>query len=189
MTEPDDDAAAPVPAAVRALDEHVARYHREFPDIDPQVERIVAAVFRLNRRMDIAYGRQLRTLDLTNAEWEVLKELVLAGRPYQLTPGELARRLGLTPAAMTHRIDRMVDGGLVTRERDAENRVRVIIELTPEGRTKWLETMRMASVFEEDLLSDLSGEERETIAALLTRMLVRVEAAQPDAAGRTDDLG
>lgn len=49
---------------------------------------------------------------------------------------------------MTHRIDRMVAEGLVTRERDESNRVRVIVELTPEGREKWLEAMRMATVFE-----------------------------------------
>ncbi|WP_051940689.1 MarR family winged helix-turn-helix transcriptional regulator [Phaeacidiphilus oryzae] len=182
MTEPK------VPAAVRDLDRHVARYRREFPNIDPQVERIVAAIFRLNRRMDLAYARQLRTLDITNAEWEVLKELVLAGRPYRLTPGELAKRLGLTPAAMTHRIDRMLDDGLVTRTRDESNRVRVIIELTPKGRDKWLEAMRLASGFEEELLSDLEAADREAMAAMLTRMLVRVEATQPDATGRTDDL-
>ena len=72
-------------------------------------------------------------------------------------PSDLAKRLGLTPAAMTHRIDRMVAEGLVTRERDESNRVRVIVELTDEGREKWLEAMRLATVFEEDLLQDLSA--------------------------------
>lgn len=83
---------------------------------------------------------------------------------------------------MTHRIDRMVTEGLVTRERDESNRVRVIVELTPEGREKWLEAMRLATVFEEDLLQDLSPEERLTLGDVLTRLLRRVEHAQPDAA-------
>jgi DNA-binding MarR family transcriptional regulator len=160
---------------VRDLEEHIALYRREFPDIDPQVERIVGAISRLNRRMNTAYDRQLQSLGLTNAEWEVLKELVVSGAPYRLSPGELARQLGLTPAAMTHRIDRMVADGLVTRSRDDQNRVRVNVELTPEGRDKWLETMRMAAVFEEELLSDLSTDERGTFADVLTRMLSRVE--------------
>jgi DNA-binding MarR family transcriptional regulator len=159
----------------RDLDEHVALYRREFPEVDPQVERIVAAISRLKRRMNTAYDRQLQSLGLTNAEWEVLKELVLAGTPYRLSPGELARRLGLTPAAMTHRIDRMVADGLVTRSRDDQNRVRVNVELTPAGRDKWLETMRMAAVFEERLLSDLEPDERTRFADVLTRMLSRVE--------------
>ena len=87
----------------------------------------------------------------------MLKALVVAGAPTSLGPGELAKRLGLTPAAMTHRIDRMVAEGLVTRERDETNRVRVIVELTDEGREKWLESMRMAAVFEEELLQDLTA--------------------------------
>ncbi|GAA2070302.1 MarR family transcriptional regulator [Streptomyces albiaxialis] len=170
------------------LDEQIAIYQREYRDLDPQVEKVVNALSRLDRRMSVAYGRQLATLDLGNAEWEVLKELVMAGEPYQLWPGTIAKRLGLTPAAMTHRIDRMLTQGLVTREQDPDNRVRVIIGLTDTGREKWLQVMRKASVFEEDLLQDLNTEERGHLGELLTRLLRRVEDAQPDAGGRLTDL-
>ncbi|MFD0344259.1 MarR family winged helix-turn-helix transcriptional regulator [Streptomyces sp. NPDC127117] len=171
-----------------SLDEQIAAYQREFRDLDPQVEQVVSALGRLNRRMNVAYGRQLAALGISNAEWEVLKTLVLAGSPYRLGPGELAKRLGLTPAAMTHRIDRMAAEGLVTRDRDENNRVRVIVELTDEGRTKWLEAMRMATDFEEDLLQDLTGDERGSLGDMLIRLLRRVEHAQPDAGGRLTDL-
>ncbi|MBC3843509.1 MarR family transcriptional regulator [Streptacidiphilus sp. 4-A2] len=143
---------------------------------------------RLARRMNVAYGRQLTALGIGSADWEVLKALIVAGSPYRLGPGELAKRLGLTPAAMTHRIDRMAAADLVTRSRDESNRVRVIIELTELGREKWLESMRMAAVFEEELLQDASGEERTVLAGHLGRMLRRVEEHQPDAFGRCDDL-
>ncbi|NGO73021.1 MarR family winged helix-turn-helix transcriptional regulator [Streptomyces boncukensis] len=170
------------------LDEQIAIYQREYRDLDPQVEKVVNALSRLDRRMNVAYGRHLATLNLGGAEWEVLKELVMAGEPYQLWPGTIARRLGLTPAAMTHRIDRMLGQGLVTREQDPDNRVRVIIGITDAGREKWLEVMRRASVFEEDLLQDLNAEERGHLGELLTRLLRRVEDAQPDAGGRLTDL-
>lgn len=170
------------------LEEQIAAYQREFRDLDPQVEKIVSALSRLNRRMNVAYGRQTAALGISNAEWEVLKALVLSGAPYRLGPSELAKRLGLTPAAMTHRIDRMVTEGLVTRERDESNRVRVIVELTPEGREKWLEAMRLATVFEGDLLQDLSPAERTVLGEVLTRLLRRVEETQPDAGGRLSDL-
>ena len=176
------------PTTEPTLDEQIAAYQREFRDLDPQVEKVVAALGRLNRRMNVAYGRQTAALGISNAEWEVLKALVLAGEPYRMGPSELAKRLGLTPAAMTHRIDRMVAEGLVTRERDESNRVRVIVELTDEGREKWLEAMRLATVFEEDLLQDLSADERGVLGEILTRLLRRVEHAQPDAGGRLSDL-
>ncbi len=185
MSEPSDAAHSP---AEPSLEEQIAAYQREFQGLDPQVEQVVSALQRLNRRMNVAYGRQTATLNMSNAEWEVLKALVVAGAPYQMGPGELAKRLGLTPAAMTHRIDRMASEGLVTRERDEANRVRVIVELTQEGREKWVEAMRMASVFEEDLLQDLSTEERGQLGEMLTRLLCRVEDAQPDADGRLNDL-
>ncbi|CAM5405947.1 MULTISPECIES: MarR family winged helix-turn-helix transcriptional regulator [Streptomyces] len=179
---------AETPDAEPSIEEQIAAYQREFQDLDPQVEQIVSALGRLNRRMSVAYNRQTAALDLTNAEWEVLKALVLSGAPYRLGPGELAKRLGLTPAAMTHRIDRMVAAGLVTRDRDEANRVRVIIEITGEGREKWLDAMRLATVFEEELLQDLDDGERGKLGEVLTRLLRRVEDAQPDAEGRLADL-
>ncbi|WP_431035399.1 MarR family winged helix-turn-helix transcriptional regulator [Streptomyces sp. P6-2-1] len=170
------------------LEEQIAAYQREYSDLDPQVEQIVSALGRLNRRMNVAYGRQSAQLNMSNADWEVVKALVLSGPPYQLGPGDLAKRLGLTPAAMTHRIDRMVAEGLVTRDRDEQNRVRVIVELTDEGRQKWLRSMSLASAFEEDLLQDLSSGERSILGSMLTRLLRRVEETQPDAGGRLSDL-
>jgi DNA-binding MarR family transcriptional regulator len=170
------------------LDEQIAIYQRECPEVDPEVEKIVTALGRLNRRMQVGYSRQLSSLGISSAEWEVLKALLVTGKPYRLGPGDLAKRLGLTPAAMTHRIDRMVAEGLVTRERDESNRVRVIVELTDEGRGKWLETMRMASAIEQDLLQDLSTEERAALGGMLQSLLRRVEATPPDAGGRLKDL-
>jgi DNA-binding MarR family transcriptional regulator len=172
-----------------AISEQVAVYQREFPNVDPQVETIVSTLSRLARRMTVAYGRHLNDLGISSADWEVLKALIVAGAPYRLGPGELAKRIGLTPAAMTHRVDRMATAGLVTRSRDESNRVRVNIELTELGREKWLESMRMAAVFEESLLQDASPEERADLAGALGRMLRRVEDTQPDAQGRTEDLG
>jgi hypothetical protein len=48
--------------------------------------------------------------------------------------------------------------------------------------------MRMATNFEEDLLQDLSSDERALLGELLIRVLRRVEHAQPDAGGRLTDL-
>jgi hypothetical protein len=46
----------------------------------------------------------------------------------------------------------------------------------------------MASAFEDDLLQDLSPDERSRLGEMLSRLLRRVEAAQPDAGGRLQDL-
>jgi DNA-binding MarR family transcriptional regulator len=64
----------------------------------------------------------------------------------------------------------------------------VIVELTTEGREKWQQAMRLATDFEEGLLQDLSAGERTSLGEALTRLLRRVEHAQPDAGGRLNDL-
>ncbi|MFJ1458762.1 MarR family winged helix-turn-helix transcriptional regulator [Nocardia sp. N2S4-5] len=43
------------------------------------------------------------------------------------TPGELAARTGLTTGAVTRMIDRLLRGGYVAREHDAQDRRRVIV--------------------------------------------------------------
>ena len=72
------------------LDEQIAAYQREVRDLDPRVEKVVSALDRLNRRMNVAYRRQVASLGISKTEWEVLKTLVLTGTPYRMGPGELA---------------------------------------------------------------------------------------------------
>jgi DNA-binding MarR family transcriptional regulator len=50
----------------------------------------------------------------------------------QLTAGELARATGLTTASITGVVDRLEQAGFVRRERDAQDRRRVVIHLDAE---------------------------------------------------------
>ncbi|HEX4108214.1 MAG TPA: MarR family transcriptional regulator [Solirubrobacteraceae bacterium] len=50
-----------------------------------------------------------------------------------LTAGHLAEACGLTTGAMTTALDRLEDAGYVRRVRDAGDRRRVLVELTPEA--------------------------------------------------------
>ena len=59
------------------LEEQIAAYQREYEDLDPQVEKVVSAVQRLSRRLNVAYDRHLADLDISTSEWEVLKTLVV----------------------------------------------------------------------------------------------------------------
>jgi len=55
-----------------------------------------------------------------------LNLLALSGH---LTAGELARRTGLTTASITGVLDRLEDAGFVRRQRDAQDRRRVLVYL------------------------------------------------------------
>ncbi|MGE5573540.1 MAG: MarR family winged helix-turn-helix transcriptional regulator [Bacteroidota bacterium] len=54
-----------------------------------------------------------------------------------LTPGELAARLRVDPSAVTRITDALVQGGLLRREGDPEDRRQVRLYLTSEGRSLW----------------------------------------------------
>jgi DNA-binding MarR family transcriptional regulator len=50
----------------------------------------------------------------------------------QMTAGELAKATGLTTASITGVLDRLEEAGYVRRERDAQDRRRVVVRLVPE---------------------------------------------------------
>ncbi len=54
-------------------------------------------------------------------------ELVSAGEP--LTAGQLAEQVGLTPGAVTGVLDRLEQGGFINRERDPEDRRRILVRV------------------------------------------------------------
>lgn len=49
-------------------------------------------------------------------------------------PGELARRLGITPATCTWSVDQLVEHGFVVRRPSENDRRQVVLVITPKGR-------------------------------------------------------
>ena len=75
---------------------------------DESVQRVIAAVHRLSRRLNRWYDHQLADLDSTSGEWAVLDQLVRSPGGAPLTPSQLAEAANVAPSSMTHRLDRMV---------------------------------------------------------------------------------
>ncbi|HYK98941.1 MAG TPA: MarR family transcriptional regulator [Candidatus Acidoferrales bacterium] len=67
-------------------------------------------------------------LDVTSTELEVLGTLVARG---PLSASDIAARTGLTSGAVTRLIDRLEQRGSVRRRADANDRRRVLVEITP----------------------------------------------------------
>lgn len=60
--------------------------------------------------------------------------LDVVDRRGQITAGELAKEVGLTTGAVTAMVDRLETAGLVQRTRDAQDRRKVLIQLTPDAK-------------------------------------------------------
>jgi DNA-binding MarR family transcriptional regulator len=157
------DAAPPTPS--EELRRDVAVYVAAGGD--EAVQRVATAVHGLSRRLTQWYDRQLADLDLSAGEWAVLSRLVRDTTGKGCTPSELADAANVAPSSMTHRLDRMVERGLVTRATDPENRVRVRVRLSDDGWELFRTAIRESNMLESDVLGCLTPEQRRELARLL----------------------
>ncbi len=140
------------------------------------VQRIVTAMSRVSRRLDVYYTERLEAIDVSRIEWPVLQALAMAGRNGSSHPSKLADAAGVSASTMTHRLDRMVERGLVERVPDSENRTRMLITLTRAGWDLFRTAVLDAEVGETNVFAPLTDDERSTLARLLEKVLAAQDA-------------
>lgn len=104
---------------------------RSASQADAIEESILRSLRRITRAIDL-YSRQLaKQYRLTGPQLVCLRYVRRHG---PVTPSELAEAVSLSQATITGIIDRLHAQGLVTRDRSDEDRRRVIVALTDQGR-------------------------------------------------------
>jgi DNA-binding MarR family transcriptional regulator len=103
--------------------------------------------------------------------YDVLATLRRSGEPYQLTAGELLRQSMVTTGAITNRIDRLEERGLVQRVA-GDDRRKVIVRLTPAGLSLVDEVVHTHLRTEREILASLSPRQLTTLVGLLRTALV-----------------
>lgn len=88
-----------------------------------------------------------------------------------LTPGELAARLRVDPSAVTRITDALVQGGLLRRESDPEDRRHVRLYLTSEGRSLWDGVQSVIMERATALARRIPQDERSAVLAALERLV------------------
>jgi DNA-binding MarR family transcriptional regulator len=147
---------------------------------DESVQRIVTAVHRLSRRLNQWYDRQLADLDITTGEWSVLSELARIDESEALTPSQLAAAANVAPSSMTHRLDRMIERGLITREPDPGNRTRVLVRMSDAGWQLYASAIRESNVVEADLIAGLTAQQVDELGSLLEQLIAGLDEAVLD---------
>jgi DNA-binding MarR family transcriptional regulator len=159
--------------------DHVDRFldtlRDRLPELDLAVEGIVDRINGLNRRFHRTLELTLADHGLTVEEWTVMNKLHQAGPSFSLSPGQLARRLELTSGAMTARLDRLEEAGLVRRRPDPEDRRGLKIELTDAGRRKYQEAIGAQAEKEAFVAAALTDQEKDELNALLRRLMLQFE--------------
>ena len=161
----------------RFLDELVGLGH---PDIDLEVEGLVDRIGGLNRRIKKGMEQVVSEYGLTLPEWHVMSRLRLARPDHRSSPGELATDLELSSGAMTSRLDRLEQQGLVRRLPDPKDRRGIVVELTEEGKAAWDRTAGIAGRREAFFASALTKAEQKQLNGLLRKLMLAFESREPE---------
>ena len=95
-----------------------------------------------------------------------------------LTIGDLAGRLEVGRATTGQLVDRMVKGGWVERSPSPNDRRLQIVTVTPKTRAMLDELAPRQSALEDEILQDLSPDERRVLLVLLERIRMRLMQRQ-----------
>src|SRR5258708_11874450 len=83
---------------------------------------------------------------------------------------ELADAVGIREATLTHHLNAMDAGGLITRRRDPENRRVHLVELTPAGEEAFYRMRRAAFAFNDRLRAGFDDDELAEFGRVLERL-------------------
>jgi DNA-binding MarR family transcriptional regulator len=123
----------------------------------------------LQRKIVSAFGISLARFDL-------LAQLERAGGVLTMT--DASRRMMVTNGAITGLVDRLVDEGFVVREPHPTDRRTILIRLTEQGRSRFLEMAREHEGWTVSLLSGLDMEGKEQLFTSLGALKQQLDSVE-----------
>jgi len=163
------------------VDEIVAQWHRERPDLDTGPLATLGRLFRVAELAHPLLSAPLRELGLQPGWLDLLAALRRAGAPYELNPTELMRATVLSSGGMTKRLDRLADAGLVERRPDPGDRRGTLVRLTAQGKATIDRAIGVHVRNEARLLDALTTAERRALDRSLRSLLAGLEGERPSA--------
>jgi DNA-binding MarR family transcriptional regulator len=160
------------------VDTLIAQWEREMPGMDVSALAVFGRLHRSYVRYAALIGEIFDKHDINMAAFDVLAALRRSGPPFRRTAGELAGIGLVTTGGITLRLDRLEAAGLITRERDAEDRRVVYAQLTAVGLELIDRVVRDHFSNELRMLNDLTDAERHQLAALLGKLEYSLQAAE-----------
>lgn len=159
-------------------DRHVARWRDHWIDIafEDDVEAIVVRIERLTKHFRSVKHEALTESGLQDFEYDTLHLLMIRDTPGHASPSALAADLKISNAGMTGRLDALERAGWIQRHAATDDRRRVDVEITTKGAAAWRRAMELRGEGEDEVVHVLTAEERGTLAGLLKKMTLSVEA-------------
>ncbi|MCY0967052.1 MarR family winged helix-turn-helix transcriptional regulator [Parathalassolituus penaei] len=118
------------------LDFIQSQWLREKPSLDTRSMGLVGRMYRLQHLIRDEIDECHKAFGLRSGEFDVLATLLRAGEPWCLTPTALFQAAMLSSGAMTNRLNRLEEAGLIRREAAPDDRRSLLVILTAEGKEK-----------------------------------------------------
>jgi DNA-binding MarR family transcriptional regulator len=153
-----------------AVDDILEQWSEERPELDTASLGVVIRVMSLYRAFVRQATEALEPLGLELFEYDALSALRRQGKPYALPATRLASATGLSSGAMTNRVDRLEQRGLVRRRRDENDRRGVVVSLTASGRRAIDKAIQLRLDAADESLRSINSRERKELADLLRKV-------------------
>ncbi len=154
----------------------VAEWAEAAPELDVSVLQVIGRLLRGAERTEQRLTAALAPLGLSYADFDVINTLRRRNDHGGTHPRDLARSALVTSGAMTARLDRLLDRGLVRRRADADDRRAIRISLTRKGERLATEALDAVLAVDEEILAPLSERQRTALAATLKRIVLPLES-------------
>lgn len=158
------------------IDRVVEQWRHRLPSADPAPLHVLGRIQRIEALADSLLRPPLAEAGLAAGDFDVLAALRRGDDAGGLSPSALAAAMMVTRGAVTKRVDRLVEAGLVTRRAEGADARAKLVALTPQGRRLTDTLIRRHFDAEADLLSCLTAEQSTALAGLLRVLLLHVEA-------------
>jgi DNA-binding MarR family transcriptional regulator len=155
------------------VDRITAQWKAVRPDIDTSPMQAVGRISRLSRLIDRRLSENFARFDLEDWMYDVLATLRRSGEPYELHAGDLMRQSMVTTGAITNRIDRLEQRGLVERAASSDRR-KVIVRLTKLGFDTVETAVGAHLATEQEMLAGLTKREQQELVRLLRATLLHL---------------
>jgi DNA-binding MarR family transcriptional regulator len=144
------------------------------------VDELIDLLRRFNVEADRFVDVFVRAHGLHRTDMNAIAHIWRAAQEREpLTPGELARRLSLSPAATTALLVRLERGGHVERRPDPEDRRRVHLDIQPKARELAAECFAPLGVHMRQAFAQFTPDELDISAQVISAALAATVRATP----------
>lgn len=171
-----------------AVDQIIAQWQVERPDLDPSAKHITGRIVRLAslflQAFEESHVAAVPEIGMNGSDFGVLSPLRRAGEPFELTPTELARHRMITSGGMTAALDRLERRGWIVRVPNPNDRRGSLVRLTDAGRVAIDRAMDLHAETERRLVSALSDDDARELQRILRQLLLATDASNQSPVAR-----